>query len=190
MPADSSDDDNAPPATLPVARPARAERRPLYRVVEFVRDDQGRIQEQGRVWHSDLRRVRQFGRALANNTAGSRVVIADNAGRVVEELALPELAHPGQGQWHGWRERPLPPLPRGEGLPLKREAAVTPAASWMAPTPPGPAQATAVTPGAAAAPALPAPVTPQPPASTPDLPTLGADDASQAEPPDVEVLLP
>jgi hypothetical protein len=138
-------------------------------VVEFVRDDQGRIQEQGRVWHSDLRRVRQFGRALANNTTGSRVVIADNAGRVVEELPLPELAHAEQGQWQGWRELPLPPLARGGERPrLKREAATTPAASWVAPAPSGKAQA------AAAAP--------------PSSPGAGA--ASEAEPPDVEVVLP
>jgi hypothetical protein len=101
-------------------------------VVEFTRDDSGRIREQGRVWHSDLRRVRQFGRVVADNTTGSRVVIADNTGRVVEELPLPELAHAEQGRWQGWRERALPPLPRsGSRQKHKRETATTPAAAWV-----------------------------------------------------------
>jgi hypothetical protein len=165
---DSSDDDQ-PPAPPPPAARRRADRRPLYRVVEFMRDEQGRVMEQGRVWHSDLRRVRQFGRAVADNTAGSRVVIADNAGRVVEELPLPSLAHAEQGRWDGWRERPLPPLPRQPERPrLRREPATTPASAWVVPTPPEAAPAAAV-----AVPTLGEPAT-------------SSDDAGG----DVEVLLP
>jgi hypothetical protein len=178
VPSDSKDDD-APPAPGPAARSPRAQRRPLYRVVEFVRDDQGRIQEHGRIWHSDLRRVRQFGRAVANNTGGSRVVIADNPGRVVEELTLPDLAHPEQGQWDGWRDRALPPLPRRvERARLKREAATTPAAAWVAPS-----KAEAAT---TSTPAVPAPPAPHPT----HVPTLGNDTSPAVEPSDVEVVLP
>lgn len=214
MSADPSDDD-PPPAPPPAARGARADRRPLYRVVEFMRDEQGRVLEQGRVWHSDLRRVRQFGRAVADNTAGSRVVIADNAGRVVEELPLPGLAHAEQGRWEGWRDRALPPLPRPAERPrLKREAATTPAAAWVVPTPASapcagsPAAAAADASPPAALPAAPPaaqlaapPVTPadaapaartEPPRRAPrDLPTL-SDPTPPVEDPsgDVEVLLP
>jgi hypothetical protein len=189
VPADSSDDDTtAPPAPKKAAARARTPRRPLYRVVEFTRDDQGRIHEQGRIWHSDLRRVRQFGRALAGNTAGSRVVIADNAGRVVEELPLPGLEDPAQGQWQGWRERALPPLPSRVDRPtLKRETATTPAAAWVLPAPgaksaPAPADA----PAALKPPMLPPPAAA---ASGPGVPLLSDDAAPDAEP-DVEVLLP
>lgn len=187
MPADSSDDDTtaAPPPKKAAAR-AHSPRRPLYRVVEFTRDDQGRIHEEGRIWHSDLRRVRQFGRAVADNTAGSRVVIADNAGRVVEELPLPGLEAPAQGQWQGWRERRLPLLPsRVERPMLKRETATTPAAAWVVP-----AQAAASGPAQAHAPAALAPL--QPPAAAPPAPNvpLLSNATPDDDPSDVEVLLP
>jgi hypothetical protein len=188
VPADSSDDDTtaAPPPKKAAAR-AHTPRRPLYRVVEFTRDDQGRIHEEGRIWHSDLRRVRQFGRAVADNTAGSRVVIADNAGRVVEELPLPGLENPAQGQWQGWRERRLSPLPsRVERPLLKRETATTPAAAWVVPAKTAdsaPARA-----DAPAAVASPQHHTAAPPA--PNLPLLSNDAAPDDDPSDVEVLLP
>ena len=181
--------DADPPPPRP---PARArfgtglERRPLYRVVEFVRDDRGRLREEGRIWHSDLHRVRQFGRAVAGNTTGARVVIADNAGRVVEELPLPTLDHPAQGQWDGWRAQPLPALPAGAPRPsLRREVATTPASAWVLPVEP---KTSPPPPGKP--PALPAPVDPSPgsavaasegaaapPARPPrDLPTLDEHD--------------
>jgi len=105
------------------------ERKPLYRVVEYLRDDSGRVREEGRIWHNDLSRVRKFGRAVACNTTGARVVIADNAGRVVEELPLPSFDDPVLGRWQGWQQQSLPPVPR-DRTPLKRPRPVAVAATW------------------------------------------------------------
>jgi hypothetical protein len=115
------------------------------------------------------------------------VVIADNAGRVVEELPLPGLEAPAQGQWQGWGERRLPPLPGGIERPLlKRETATTPAAAWVVPAQgaaPAPAQADAPTPLAS-----PRHTAAAPPA--PNVPLLSNDAAPDDDPSDVEVLLP
>lgn len=163
VPHDFPDDD---PAGTPLVRLSASpiDRRPLYRVVEFVRDDRGRLKEEGRIWHTDLQRVRQFGRAVADNTSGSRVVIADASGRVVEELPLPGLQDETQGRWSGWRERRLPPLPASTRTPLKREARVTPAQAWVLPAPSAPQ-------------ASPKPALPRPPS---DVPTLGEAAATDA----------
>ena len=184
-------DDESPPAPRRgISLGPSIDKRPLYRVVEFMRDDRGRLREEGRIWHSDLHRVRQFGRAVAGNTAGSRVVIADNAGRVVEELPLPGL--PGvdpcsTGRWDGWSERRLPSLPPAAGrVPLKKPSNTTPAAQWVLPVA-GPSPAPARVPTLPAPPPpsdAPAPVDPPSHAASRggppvDVPTLGEDDTAE-----------
>lgn len=90
----------------------------LYRVVEVMRAPNGRVTRVGQIWHSDLAQVRRFGRALAGNTAGERVQVADGTGKVIEEIPLPPPGTPPAG-WGQWRARhvadpaPVPPrLPR------------------------------------------------------------------------------
>lgn len=176
-----SDPDDPSAASAAIGRTPRLgqglDRRPLYRVVEYVRDDRGRLHEQGRIWHTDLQRVRQFGRAVADNTAGSRVVIADNAGRVVEELPLPGIEHAAQGAWEGWRDRRLPSLsPASTRKTLRREAPTTPAAAWVLP-----AEAPAA-PARGSAPGLPAPAS-----ATASAPTDPFESRSPRTPPVVEL---
>ncbi len=128
MPSDTDDTEAAPSAAarMPnrpiVARVAlegfgeddpaiRWERRPLYRVVEVVRDGEGRLRKEGRIWHSDLDHLRRFGRAVASNAASHKVWIADVRGDVIEELPI---LSPDQRQplWGGdWQDMPLPPRP-------------------------------------------------------------------------------
>lgn len=83
---------------------------PIYRVIEVTRDASGRLALQGRIWHTDLDRLRRFGRALAANSQSHRVVIADSRGELVEEL---DLAGPDDRQplWGAWQRIPLPPAP-------------------------------------------------------------------------------
>jgi hypothetical protein len=88
----------------------RWDRTPLYRVVEVVRDENGRLRKEGRIWHPDLNATRRFGRAVASNSVGHRVEIADAAGDVVEQLATPGIER-CQPRWEGWKDIPLPPCP-------------------------------------------------------------------------------
>ena len=84
---------------------------PIYRVVELTREPDGRLRRQGQIWHSDLDQVRRFGRALAANSAGQQVVIADAQGGVIEELPVAPVGSVAPAGWAGWREIALPPAP-------------------------------------------------------------------------------
>lgn len=83
----------------------------LFRVVEIVRDSRGRLSPQGQIWHSDLNHVRRFGRAVAANSVSQGVLIADQAGGVVEKIPVQPLGAPGAGWGAGWRDMALPPAP-------------------------------------------------------------------------------
>jgi hypothetical protein len=106
----------APPAEpVPPPAPMRVLKRvvikkPLFRVVEVVRDATGRLRPEGRIWHADADVARRFGRAVAANSASHEVLIADSAGRVLEKLAV---CGPDERQvlWGQWRDIPLPPAP-------------------------------------------------------------------------------
>ncbi|CAN7256190.1 hypothetical protein [Rhizobacter sp. LjRoot28] len=104
----------------PLSASVDSDDRPIYRVVEIVRDSEGRLRHEGRVWHSDLTLLRKFGRAVAANTRSHRVLIADSVGEIVEELPItpPEDR---QAAWDRWEALPLPPQPT---LPATRRAAV------------------------------------------------------------------
>jgi len=132
MPPDTPD--RPPPAAKP-AITARAalegfgeeasseewDRAPLYRVVEVVRDAEGRLRKEGRIWHTDLNHLRRFGRAVASNASAHKVMIADHLGDVVEELpvAAPEDR---AGCWGGgWQDMPLPPRPPVKRAPVKQK---------------------------------------------------------------------
>ncbi|MCR5866082.1 hypothetical protein [Aquincola sp. J276] len=127
-----SSPDTAPTLTEPAlpAAPRRGGGRqaPLYRVVEVTRDAAGRLTLQGRIWHSDLDRLRRFGRALAANSQSHRVVIADGQGSLVEEI---HLAAPDQRQplWGQWQQLPLPPVPPATGTSMLRPAPKQPPAA-------------------------------------------------------------
>lgn len=101
---------------------------PIYRVIEITREPDGRLRQQGRIWHTDLDQVRRFGRAVAANSAGQQVVIADATGGVVEELPVAPVGAVAPAGWAGWREIALPPAPprRKPRLALRPPAA-TPA---------------------------------------------------------------
>lgn len=132
---------------------------PIYRVIEVTRDAQGRLNLHGHVWHTDLDRLRRFGRAVASNSASHRVVIADSRGELVEDLPL---AGPGERQplWTSWQRLPLPPAPprpapRPVPAPPPRRALIveTPAPQQPTPALPAPPVVTATAPPAEAAPA-------------------------------------
>jgi hypothetical protein len=118
---------------------------PMYRVLEMVRDARGRLVPMGHVWHADLDRIRRFGRAIASNSASHRVVIADSAGTVLEELPVcgPDERQPA---WDNWQQIPVParpPLPPQRPMvglkpPRKKRALDAPARTppLLAPTPP------------------------------------------------------
>lgn len=92
----------------------------LYRVVEVLRAPNGRVQRVGQIWHSDLARVRKFGHALAGNTSGDIVQVADTTGAVLETIPAPPAGTPptGWGNWrHSTRVPPAPPRHAAHGLP-------------------------------------------------------------------------
>jgi hypothetical protein len=97
---------------------------PLYRVVEVRLDGDGRISRVGRIWHSDLERVRQFGHALAARTSGAKVEVADASGRVIETVARSDGPPVAWGQWQAVT---LPPLVRrASGRATKTSVQPTP----------------------------------------------------------------
>ena len=105
--------DDAPSKQQPFAtglHVGRADRRPMYRVVEVMRDDHGHLLKEGHVWHDSLERARRFGRVLAANTSGHAVVVEDAIGRPLETL-LPVPPEQRTGRWDHWADAPLPPLP-------------------------------------------------------------------------------
>ena len=156
-----------PPQSRPtiVMRPQVSEpRKPLYRVVEVVRTSYGRLAEEGRVWHSDLAHVRRFGRVIAGNTSGHRVVVVDGAGAILEELSVvPQEQR--SGNWEGWKKTELPPLPQKRG-----NLRAKPPTPFAKPRPPAP-------------PAMPAPSVP-PALPQPDLAL--EDEPEQAEATDTQ----
>lgn len=83
----------------------------LYRVVEVVRAPNGRVSRIGQIWHSDLERVRRFGRALAANTVGEHVQVADSAGALIETIPTPPPGTPPLG-WGNWRAARAPEAPK------------------------------------------------------------------------------
>ncbi len=128
---------------LPAMARLRTPAQPGYRVVEVVRDAEGRVRKQGSIWHPTLDVTRRFARAVAANTDSHRVLVADSHGRVLEEVPLPG-ADQRCGLWDGaWRQLPLPELAK--------------------PTPPPRRLPTAKTPRHAAPAAVPAPVVPSEP---------------------------
>ena len=107
---------------------------PIYRVVELTREPDGRLRRQGQIWHSDLDQVRRFGRALAANSAGQQVVIADAQGGVIEELPVAPVGSVAPAGWGGWREIALPLAPpRKKPRVAPRPPAAAPAPAAEAP---------------------------------------------------------
>ncbi len=118
---------NEPASAAPARSRAAFDAVPIFRVVEVVRDAQGRLHQEGKIWHTDLGRLRKFGRAVAANTASHRVVVADASGNVLEEI--PVVSADGrEAKWSDWEAIPLPPLPpRAERpAPLKRRPQAPP----------------------------------------------------------------
>lgn len=113
---------------------------PIYRVIEVTRDASGRLNLQGRIWHSDLERLRRFGRALAANSQSHRVVIADSRGELVEEI---DLAGPDERRpiWGQWQQLPLPPAPPRRAAPAAPKPAPRPAPAPALVPAPAPSQA-------------------------------------------------
>lgn len=89
---------------------AQWDKTPIYRVIEVTRDVNGRLRKEGRVWHTDLDRMRKFGRAVAANSASHKVLIADAAGDVLEELPVATAESRGPC-WSSWQDITLPPRP-------------------------------------------------------------------------------
>jgi hypothetical protein len=136
-------DEPEPPSAQATLARLRAElaQRPapkaaLYRVVEVSRDAQGRLVQQGRIWHADLDHARRFGRALAANSVSQRVEVADSNGAVVERLPVPPPGSVAPSGWGGWKDMPLPPAPPRprRALPpapvLERPVLVAPASAF------------------------------------------------------------
>lgn len=138
------DDDDAVPGayraaaaeTLEAAsarlKPTPQIRGDLYRVVEVMHASNGRIARIGQIWHADLARVRQFGHALAANTSGAKVQVADAAGRVIETISPPPPGTPATG-WGQWRDIVVPPAPPRPRLPAARPAPVPKGPPTMVP---------------------------------------------------------
>ncbi|HSI61105.1 MAG TPA: hypothetical protein VLA16_26345 [Ideonella sp.] len=102
-----------------------ADPRPIYRVVEMVRDADGRVRRKGNIWHVDLDVPRKFGRALAANTSSHRILIEDNQGRVLEEVPVISAGE-RKPTWTSWEDIPLPklpPLPPPKRVPLLKPPA-------------------------------------------------------------------
>ncbi|EGJ11247.1 hypothetical protein [Rubrivivax benzoatilyticus] len=161
---------------------------PLYRVVEVGRDSDGRLVKHAQIWHSDLSVARRFGRALAANSVAQQVTVTDAAGNILEEISPPPpgVLPPG---WDGWRDLPLPPLPRPKPAKPKPTFGSVPAALARS-HPPAPPSPPPVLPVLGAAPAE-APAEPLPQtmlsqpgeAASPPAAKSGPDD-------DVEIVLP
>lgn len=107
--------------------PAAFDATPIFRVVEVTRDARGRLRHEGKIWHTDLGRLRKFGRAVAANTASHRVMVADASGNVLEDI--PVVPSDDRAvKWFDWEAIPLPPLPprAKRPAPIKRKPAPPP----------------------------------------------------------------
>jgi hypothetical protein len=144
----------------------------LFRVVEVMRAPNGRVQRVGQIWHSDLSRVRRFGHALAGNTSGQRVQVADAGGQVIETIPAPPPGTPPTG-WGNWQATVLPPAPPRPPSPPR------PAAP-PAPKPP-PTMVPPIIPQAL--PATLAPAVPKPPRDLPVMPPENAVERTNPLPP-------
>lgn len=178
------DDDDSPPfARRPAAaetleaaqarlKPAQRVDGMLYRVVEVLRAPNGRVKRVGQIWHSDLSRVRRFGHALAGNTSGDHVQVADASGQVIETIPAPPPGTPPTG-WGTWRAGgalpPAPPLP-APPRPAPRPA-VKPPPTMVPPIIPR------------ALPATLAPAVPKPPPNLPVMPPENAVERTNPLPP-------
>ena len=100
----------------PLSDDTRWDRQPIYRIVEIVRDGDGRLHKQWRVWHNNLDMLRRFGRAVAANTASHKVLITDSHGDVIEELSV-ALPEDRRSAWNSWGSVALPPAPP---LPVRK----------------------------------------------------------------------
>ncbi|MBZ8140837.1 hypothetical protein CLD22_13115 [Rubrivivax gelatinosus] len=58
----------------------------LYRVVEVVRGEDGRLKKVYAAYHSDLAYVRRHAVFIAERSVATRLYIADHAGNVVQRL--------------------------------------------------------------------------------------------------------
>lgn len=153
-------DEPRPLPRTPIGTPFRKlGSQPIYRVIEVSRDATGRLSLHGHIWHTDLDRLRRFGRAVAANSSSHRVVIADGRGELIEEL---QMAGPGERQplWGTWQKIPLPPPPARSAAPrvvaprLREPVAAEPA---RPPSPaPAPVSVPTPPPAAAAEPGIPA----------------------------------
>jgi len=128
-PADTTND-AAESAPAPAGEPRRFaafDATPIFRVVEVTRDARGRLRHEGSIWHTDLGRLRKFGRAVAANTASHRVMVADASGNVLEEIPVAP-ADDRAVKWSDWEAIPLPPLPprAKRPAPLKHTPAPPP----------------------------------------------------------------
>lgn len=135
-PADTTNDSaEASPVPAEPRRFTAFDATPIFRVVEVTRDARGRLRHEGRIWHTDLGRLRKFGRAVAANTASHRVMVADAAGNVLEDIPIAP-ADDRAVKWSDWEAIPLPPLPprAKRPAPIKRKP--------PAPPPPAPIPAT------------------------------------------------
>ncbi len=153
---------------LNAAGPERTARRPaqlLYRVVEVVRDGRGRLREEGRIWHTDLHQVRRFARAVAGDSTAHRLLVADGAGRIIEELRTAPGPSAQPTDWGQWKQIQVPTLvtPPG-GHPRLRRAPPR----FVRPAQPLPAPPALVDPVV-----LPAP---KAEATEPSVPTLAGDE--------------
>jgi len=130
-----------------LADETRWDRKPIYRIVEIVRDGQGRLHRQGCVWHNDLQMLRRFGRAVAANTASHKVLITNSQGEVIEELPVAPLGQ-RQSAWDSWGDVALPPAPpvrkdvrAASALPARPVVVAEPVpATEASPPEPGPSE--------------------------------------------------
>lgn len=122
--------DSAEASPAPAAEPRRFtafDATPIFRVVEVTRDARGRLRHEGRIWHTDLGRLRKFGRAVAANTASHRVMVADASGNVLEDIPIAP-ADDRAVKWTDWEAIALPPLPSraNRPAPIQRKPAPPP----------------------------------------------------------------
>ena len=105
-------------APKPASLPRRFDAQPMYRAVEVMRDAQGRLQLEGKIWQPDLASARKFSRALACRSAGQRVIVASSAGRVIEEFPVAAPGDAREFNWADWQSLEVPPLapPPARGL--------------------------------------------------------------------------